>query len=141
MLEELANEPGLEAPLVRPGDLDWIRRDLVARLTAAQRTHATLALDLSGHPVRVARILRVAQQGRVTMLLAEDVRDGSSIAIPITAVRGVAEPPAAPAAAEPGARGPWRPVEGQPSPPGHVPCPCGSGRRYRACCREASLPS
>ena len=141
MLEELANEPGLEAPPVRPADLDWIRRDLVARLTAAQRTHATLALDLGGRDVRVARILRVAQQGRVAMLLAEDVRDGSSIAIPIAALCGIAQPPAAPATAEPGARGPWRPVEGEPSPPGHVPCPCGSGRRYRACCREASLPS
>jgi hypothetical protein len=33
-------------------------------------------------------------------------------------------------------RKPWRPAEGQAAPPGHVPCPCGSGMRYRHCCRE-----
>jgi hypothetical protein len=31
--------------------------------------------------------------------------------------------------------GPWRPPPGTPAPPGHVPCPCGSGQRYRNCCR------
>jgi hypothetical protein len=30
----------------------------------------------------------------------------------------------------------WRPGPGQAPPAGHVPCPCGSGVRYRSCCRD-----
>ncbi|MEO7736262.1 MAG: SEC-C metal-binding domain-containing protein, partial [Kofleriaceae bacterium] len=36
----------------------------------------------------------------------------------------------------PGARRPWQPAPGQAAPAGHVPCPCGSGARYRSCCRD-----
>jgi len=32
-------------------------------------------------------------------------------------------------------RTPWRPGHGEATPPGHVLCPCGSGMRYRHCCR------
>jgi hypothetical protein len=134
-LDKLASE--------EPADLDWFRSDIAPRLVAAQRTCATLALDLGAGGTRVARILKVSQQGRAAMLLAEDVTDGSSIAVPVTAVRGVAEPAEYEAATTSSSSpsGPWRPLPGQSPPPGHVPCPCGSGRRYRACCREASVPS
>ena len=33
-------------------------------------------------------------------------------------------------------RKPWRPAPGQVAPAGHLPCPCGSGKRYRSCCRD-----
>jgi hypothetical protein len=126
-------------------DLDWIRRDMAGHLFAAERTQATLVLDFGAGDVRTAKILRIAQQGRITMLLAEDVSDGSSIAVPVTSIRGIAEPsPVATAAAAPpneGSRVPWRPFAGQAAPPGHAPCPCGSGRRYRSCCRPAAMPS
>jgi hypothetical protein len=139
-----ANDAERDAVPALTANVEWIRRDLAAQLIAASRTYATLAIDLGDRNVRVARILRVAQHGRVAMLLAEDAGDGSSIAIPISAVRGIAEPPRAAGAetAAPGARAtPWRPLEGQPHPPGHAPCPCGSGRKYRGCCRQTSLPS
>lgn len=29
----------------------------------------------------------------------------------------------------------WRPAEGEPVPPPTSPCPCGSGRRYKKCCK------
>ena len=47
-------------------------------------------------------------------------------------------------AAGPGGRGelarrPWRPAPGQAPPAGHLPCPCGSGVRYRQCCRDVPI--
>ncbi|MEO8550622.1 MAG: SEC-C metal-binding domain-containing protein [Kofleriaceae bacterium] len=64
-------------------------------------------------------------------MLGDDA-DATSHAIAIDTIRAVAD--AIPA-------GRWQLPPGAPSPAGHVKCPCGSGARYRDCCRAAPEPS
>lgn len=121
------------------GERPWIRDDLLGRLYEAARANAVLELDIAGR-VQTARLLRVVKQGKAAMLLAEDVSDDSSIATPVVAIRAIREPSSAgePDESETMTRAAWFPLPGQPQPPGHIPCPCGSGQRYRACCRDAA---
>ena len=66
------------------------------------------------------------------MVLGEDIdAEQDAIAVPLSSIIAVAE---LPASSLPG----WRPADGDKEPPGHIPCPCGSGRKYRQCCRRTS---
>lgn len=122
---------------------EWYTRDLHARLLAAARTQSRYTLDLGGGRTHTVRIRKVIQRGSATMVLGEDVDDDSAMALPLGAILRIAEPmPESPGAARPegtlntsSPSMPWRPIEGQSPPAGHVPCPCGSGVRYRSCCR------
>jgi uncharacterized protein YchJ len=121
-----------DAPAAAP-QVEWHRDSVLARVEAAARTHSTLVLDL-GTRIATVAVSRVLFRGSAVMVLGEDPRDGSDVAVPVSAIRAVAEPP--PAGGSP--RAAWRPAEGDRAPAGHAPCPCGSGRRYRACCRASN---
>jgi uncharacterized protein YchJ len=90
------------------------------------------------------------------MVLGDDLASADAVALPLDTIRAIAALPddfdvTSDALDEddedldeqdrdeddeaPPVRRPWRPTEGQAVPPGHVPCPCGSGERYRKCCR------
>jgi hypothetical protein len=130
-IEEIV--PELAAELVKPvasPKREWLRDGLLARVEAAARTHSTLVLDLGSRTPKVA-VSRVVFRGSAVMVLGEDADDQAAVAVPLSSIRAVAE--VAPNGPPPPAR--WRPAQGDRAPPGHVPCPCGSGRRYRACCR------
>lgn len=112
--------------------LEWHRDNLLARLQAAARTHSTLVLDIGSRLARVA-ITRVLPRGSTWMILGDDVDDAeSAVAFPLDAIQRVAEP----ALVAPPVT--WQPAPGDRAPPGHAPCPCGSGQRYRNCCRKAN---
>jgi hypothetical protein len=115
--------------------LTWIRDHLLAHLEAAARTHASYVFDLGGR-MQQLKIASVTYRGNTLMVLGED-EDERSVAIRFDTIRGLAEP----APASPPERARWRPVDGEPPPAGHVWCPCGSGERYRSCCREAAPPN
>jgi hypothetical protein len=111
--------------------IDWYTDDLAARLAAAAGTSATFTLDLGTTRAPTVRIGKVIARGTVTMVLGEDIVDDSAVAVPLHSIRRIG----AAALATDAPRAPWRPLPGQPVPAGHLPCPCGSGERYRACCR------
>ena len=135
----------------RPPVLLWQTEDLRERLRRAGQHGEALALDLATG-VRHVEISRVMQRGTTWMVLGDDLASADAVALPLDAIRAVAALPddfditrdapdedddedldedyeVAPV------RRPWRPAEGQAAPPGHVLCPCGSGERYRKCCR------
>jgi hypothetical protein len=116
-----------------PAGLAWQRDNVLARLQAAAKVHATVILDL-GTMTRTMAVSRVIQRGAMWMALGEDPADATSFAMPLRMITGIAE---APPPTAPSAPGPWRPLDGQAPPPGHAACPCGSGRKYRNCCRTA----
>lgn len=105
-------------------DLVWSRNELLPEVTA------WIAIELDTGRVEHVTVTRVLQRGKVFMVLGERIRDGSAFAYPLSRIRGVAKI----------AKARWTPSPGSNAPAGHVPCPCGSGARYRQCCR-ASLPS
>ncbi len=114
----------------RRDELEWHRDHIDARLEAASRTQARVVLDL-GTRIQHLCVARLSKRGTTWMVLGED-EDGNDVAVRISDVRGVADAPAPKAPVR------WQPLEGMPIPSGHVPCPCGSGRRYRQCCRIAT---
>lgn len=126
-------------------NLQWYTQDLHAYLAAAARTSATYTLDLGGGRTPAVRIRKVIERGTVTMVLGEDIVDDSAIAVPLRSILRVAETPTTDPPNQPAAvpRGPATPTSptlrvlagGKPALAGHLPCPCGSGARYRACCR------
>jgi hypothetical protein len=109
------------------------------------------------HYVQIDRVLR---RGNAWMVLGEDVTSGESVALRLDDIRAIAALPDDLEAydlssarspqvdddeldaalddelddAAPRAR--WQPAPGQAAPAGHLPCPCGSGARYRSCCRD-----
>lgn len=139
------HQRGRDSSTSAPVNLDWVSTDLLARLSAASRTQSTLVLDL-GNRVATVRIRRVLERGNIIMVLGEDVADESAIAVPIQTIVRIAEPPASPSARAgaagtldtPGSPKAWKPLDGQTPPAGHMPCPCGSGVRYRSCCRQTT---
>ncbi len=139
-LIEAARQPRPSSPPPPPASssLAWYSDDLAARLAAAARASATYSLDLGDGRAPTVRLRKLIERGTVTMVLGEDVADDSAVAVPLHSIRRIAaaattEPPTAPSP-----RGPWSPLPGQPVPAGHLPCPCGSGERYRACCRRSN---
>lgn len=130
----------------------WHVDDLYARLVAGARTYSTFTLDLGGGNEPTVRIRKVTDRGRVTMILGDNVRDDSAIAVPLEKIVRIAEVTIAsstdnfdtinasngrsgPDAGKASGPTPWRPLIGQSAPAGHISCPCGSGVRYRSCCR------
>ena len=78
--------------------------------------------------------VQLKRNGTTWFVLGTDHED-QNVAIPLTQILATASPESSPPTA-PGSR-PWHPAAGQPPPAGHLPCPCGSGERYRSCCRDA----
>jgi uncharacterized protein YchJ len=130
----------------RPENHEWVTKDLYARLAAAVRTQSTYTLDLGRGQVQTVRIRKLIERGTMTMVLGENVDDESAVAVPLDGIVGIAEPMTLRGAGNRSERAvetrsvssAWRPLEGQSPPPGHVACPCGSGARYRSCCRPSS---
>ncbi|MEP6863857.1 MAG: helicase-associated domain-containing protein [Deltaproteobacteria bacterium] len=118
----------------RRGDLDWHTDHALARLEAAARTHSTVVLDLGTRTCTIA-VHRVAPRGTALLVFGED-QDAVSHAIRLDEIRAIADVPPATATAAG-----WQPAPGMTPPPGHVKCPCMSGKRYRDCCRSAIQPS
>jgi hypothetical protein len=138
----------------RPPALLWQTEDLRERLRRAGQHGEALALDLATG-VRHVEISRVMQRGTTWMVLGEDLASADAVALPLDAIRAIAALPddfdidsdalddddddedddLDDDLEAPPVRRPWRPAEGQAGPPGHVLCPCGSGVRYRSCCR------
>jgi hypothetical protein len=146
---------GTGARRQRPAVLLWQTEDLRERLRRAGQHGEALALDLATG-VRYVEISRVMQRGTTWMVLGDDLASADAVALPLDTIRAIAALPddfdvTSDALDEddedldeqdrdeddeaPPVRRPWRPTEGQAVPPGHVPCPCGSGERYRKCCR------
>jgi len=130
----------------RPG-LDWQQDQLRPRLEAAAEVAAWTALDVGGS-VRFVEIERVARRGSTWFVLGDDLEDGTAVALALDKIQAIAALPdevdlddlLAQEHVGPSQRGaasrPWRPSPGAPNPAGHVACPCGSGERYRNCCRR-----
>ena len=99
---------------------------------------------------RYLEITQLMRRGTIWMVLGEDLMNGDAVALRLDDIQAIAE---LPDDFEVGLeadldddddgdlddglleRTPWRPRHGEARPPGHVPCPCGSGMRYRHCCR------
>jgi len=94
----------------------------------------------------------VVQRGTTWMVLGDDLASGDAVALPLEAIHAVAALPEDfdvdsvrdddgddgdldDGNGDSVARKPWRPAPGQAPPAGHIRCPCGSGVRYRHCCR------
>jgi Helicase conserved C-terminal domain len=130
--------------------LPWQRDGLRERLQRAARSDEVLALQLASG-VRYIEITEVMRRGSIWMVLGEDIANDDAVALRLDDIQAIA---ALPDDFDFGFdddddddldlddgdvsfdRKPWRPAHGQAPPPGHVSCPCGSGRRYRHCCRN-----
>ncbi|HEX4419361.1 MAG TPA: helicase-associated domain-containing protein [Kofleriaceae bacterium] len=128
----------------------WQQEQLRPRLEAAAERTEWIALDVGGS-VRFIEIEQVARRGSMWFVLGDDLEDGTAVALALDKITAIAalpddvdlddllaQEPAAPSERG-GASLPWRPPPGTPAPAGHVTCPCGSGERYRNCCRRAAL--
>lgn len=139
--------PPLRPPAVPP--IAWVREKIGQRLQIIV-PEAPLALDL-GDTIRQIRFSRLLQRGDTWLVLGEDIDTADAVAVPLSRITGFAviegmapaEPrdrdrdaaasPAPDPAPEP--RRDSRAPSPAPNLPGHVRCPCGSGARYRDCCR------
>jgi hypothetical protein len=144
----------------RPPPLLWQEEGLQARLQHAASEVEALALQLPGQ-IRFVEIDSVLRRGNAWMVLGNEVVSGESVAVRLDDIRAIAALPDDLAAydldpvieealadleldddlddddlADEIARKPWHPAPGQAPPAGHLPCPCGSGERYRSCCRN-----
>jgi hypothetical protein len=142
--------PGAASPRARRPRpvLLWQQEQLRPRLEAAAEGAEWIALDVGGS-VRFVEIERVTRRGSMWFVLGDDLEDGTAVALALDKITAIAALPddvdidelRAQEHAAPGERGgsrPWRPPPGMPAPAGHVACPCGSGQRYRNCCRRAA---
>ena len=133
-----------------PLPLRWQRTDLRECLQHAARRYQALAVQLASD-TRYLAITQLMRRGTIWMVLGEDLMNGDAVALRLDDIQAVAELPddfeGAPGDDDDGfavdggddglfGRAPWRPGRGEAIPPGHVPCPCGSGLRYRHCCRD-----
>ena len=143
-----APRPALERQT--PVTMLWQHEDLRERLQDAAKRSELLALELAGG-VRYIEITQVIRRGTIWMVLGDDITDGDAVALRLDDIQAIAALPddfeaELEAELEAGSdidddsgelpRKPWRPAPGQAPPPGHQPCPCGSGVRYRQCCRD-----
>jgi hypothetical protein len=125
--------PARAAASARPGggsgaDPDGWHRIGIQRFLEQAVGGEPIAVELrSGRTARVLPI-ELTRRGQVVLLLGEDLDSDTTVALRLDEI----------AAAGPAsllAPATWRPAPGQKAPPGHAPCPCGSGQRYRNCCR------
>ncbi len=148
------NPGGGQSPLARAGQappwLRWQRTDLRERLQHAARRAASLAVQLA-NGTRYLAITQLMRRGTIWMVLGEDLMNEDAVALRLDDIQAIAELPddfdveletdgddGDDDGRDDGLLGPapWRPGHGEAIPPGHVPCPCGSGMRYRHCCRD-----
>jgi hypothetical protein len=121
-----------------------------------------LAVQLAGG-VRYLEITQMIRRGATWMVLGEDLKNDGAAALRLDAIQAIAALPDgfgddddvtfsvlgafdddsgafedddAGGNVGEAPRRTWRPGPGQAPPAGHVPCPCGSGVRYRSCCRD-----
>jgi hypothetical protein len=144
-----------DPPLARSGRtlpaLRWQRTDLRERLQHAARHVETLAVQLASD-TRYLEIRQLMRRGTIWMVLGEDLMNDDAVALRLDDIQAIAELPddfeigLAADLDDDGDRDdgllertPWRPGHGEATPPGHVPCPCGSGMRYRHCCRDLAI--
>ena len=144
-----ATSPAARAPAPPskrpPVVLSWQQEQLRPWLEAAAERIAWVALHVAGK-VRLVEIEQVARRGSMWFVLGEDLADGTGVALPLDKITAIAALPddveiddlLAQDHAPPPVSRPWRPAPGTAAPSGHVPCPCGSGQRYRDCCRPAA---
>jgi len=122
--------------------LSWQQEQLRPWLEAAAERMAWVALHVAGK-VRFVQIEQVARRGSMWFVLGEDLDDGTAVALALDKITAIAALPddvdiedlLAQDHAPPTVSRPWRPAPGTQAPSGHVACPCGSGQRYRDCCR------
>jgi len=106
------------------------------RLVWAKSSGEPIALQFRSGRRATVRVIDVVQRGSATMLLGEDVETDVAMALRLDEIdRVIDAPDDAPAGAD---RTPYSPRPGEPAPAGHLPCPCGSGEKYRRCCRKVS---
>jgi len=125
--------------------LSWQHEQVRPWLEAAAERTAWVALHVAGK-VRYVEIEQVARRGSMWFVLGADLDDGTDVAIALDKITAVAALPddvdledlLAQEPAAPSISRPWRPAPGTPAPSGHVACPCGSGQRYRDCCRRVA---
>ena len=126
---------------VHADDLDWHGDQLAARLGELE-SDELVVIDHAGKLTEL-RFDRMIQRGASSLVLGEDTETGLATAIrldTITRISILAEHDldAPGSSARASARGvkaaPRGPYRGPPI-AGHLPCPCGSGKRYRECCR------
>ena len=126
-------------------------RSLEANLCLAAAAREPVCLQLRSGRQTLVLVLDVLPRGRAMMMLGEEVDSGIAVALRLDEIAAIVDSsvptkvrsaptkaPAVPATGDRAAalRSPWVPGLGQPTPPGHAPCPCGSGDRYRKCCRR-----
>lgn len=118
------------------------------RLQVAARRSEVLALQLA-RDTRYIEITQMMRRGTSWMVLGEDIVSGAAVALRLDDIQAIS---ALPDDFDAGgfddddvvgddglfARKPWRPAHGEAPPAGHLPCPCGSGVRYRHCCRDTA---
>jgi hypothetical protein len=138
--------PAAAAPPLPPRPpLAWVRDKIGQRLQSIE-PETPLALELGGS-IKQIRFSRLLQQGDTWLVLGEEIDTGESVAVPLPRITELAVigamAPARPrhrgaaASAAPDPEPPSGPRAPSPAPnlPGHIRCPCGSGARYRDCCR------
>lgn len=121
--------PGVPLSASETSCVTWYADGVRARIEAAARTQSTLILDRGQGRTSSVKILRLVSRGSSMMVLGEDTHTDTSLAVPLHTITRIGEP-----ASTESAR--WRPLVGQAPPAGHVACPCGSGKKYRHCCRD-----
>lgn len=140
----------LSKVMVKPGLL-WQRADLREHLQVAARRSEVLALQLA-RDTRYIEITQMMRRGTVWMVLGEDIVSGAAVALRLDDIQAIAALPddfdfgsfddddddGDDGGDGPLDRKPWRPAQGEAPPAGHLPCPCGSGVRYRHCCRDTA---
>jgi hypothetical protein len=128
-----------------PPGLRWQREELRERLEQAARHSEALALQLASG-VRYIEVTHTMRRGTIWMVFGDDIASDDAVALRLHDIQAIAPLPddfdveldtdIAVNDDGPFDRKPWRPAHGQAAPPGHLPCPCGSGMRYRRCCRD-----
>jgi hypothetical protein len=136
--------PAAEPPPLPP--LAWVREQIGRRLQLIV-PEAPLALDLGGS-IKQIRFSRLLQRGDTWLVLGEEIGTGDAVAVPLPQITGFAviggmapaktrrRGAAASPAPDPEPRSGLQAPSPAPNLPGHVRCPCGSGARYRDCCRR-----
>ena len=113
--------------------LAWRSTGVREALDGASKEGVAIAIRTRGGD-HVIMPVQLKRNGTTWFVLGTDHED-QNVAIPLTQILATASPESSPPTA-PGSR-PWHPAAGQAPPAGHLPCPCGSGERYRSCCRDA----
>ncbi len=103
--------------------LVWSRSNLLPQFQEAARRGTVVVIERDDGKLESVRVTRVAQQGSLWMVLGERTADDLGVAYPLNRIAALAHDSQS-AALDAGA-----------TVAGHLPCPCGSGKRYRQCCR------